>query len=90
MFLLIHHFDVHSDYGSREHHEQLLGVSEGRVDGSNRALVPVLLGESPIEEQDAAHLARLYDAGIRQLDDELGRFFAWLRDEGWLDNSPTI
>lgn len=40
--------------------------------------------------RDIQHLVDLYDAGIRQLDAELGRFFAFLRRESLLDESLVV
>ncbi len=52
------------------------------LDGS---FEPVIL-----EAADAQHLEALYDAGIRQMDNEIGRFIAFLRDEGLLDGTLLI
>ncbi len=42
------------------------------------------------DENDLRHLEELYDAGIRQLDNELGRFFSVLKSEDLLDRSLVI
>ncbi|MBW2696624.1 MAG: sulfatase [Deltaproteobacteria bacterium] len=39
---------------------------------------------------DLRHLEELYDAGIRQLDTELGRLFGFLRDGGYADRTLLI
>lgn len=41
-------------------------------------------------EADIAHLVDLYDAGIRQMDAEFGRFLAYLRKQGLLDDALLI
>jgi arylsulfatase A-like enzyme len=43
-----------------------------------------------VHEREAERLSRLYDAGIRQLDDELGRFFAWLAEQGRLEDTLVV
>jgi arylsulfatase A-like enzyme len=48
------------------------------IDGTSYQLRQVRMGNLRLRPQDARHLSNLYDAGIRQLDDELGRFFAEL------------
>jgi arylsulfatase A-like enzyme len=42
------------------------------------------------DEDDVRHLEQLYDAGIRQLDAELGRFLAALRRDGILDEALLV
>ena len=42
------------------------------------------------EQRDYEHLEDLYDAGIRQLDTELSRLFAWLRKAGHMDDALII
>jgi arylsulfatase A-like enzyme len=43
-----------------------------------------------LTEADVRHLVELYDAGIRQLDTELSRLFAWMRKEGVLDETLLV
>jgi arylsulfatase A-like enzyme len=43
-----------------------------------------------LDDEDVRHLENLYDAGIRQLDTELGRFVSKLRSEGFLDETLLI
>jgi arylsulfatase A-like enzyme len=43
-----------------------------------------------VGEADRRHLIDLYDAGVRQLDAELGRLFAFLRAERLLDDSLLV
>ncbi len=42
------------------------------------------------EERDFERLRDLYDAGIRQMDTELSRLLAWLRKEGYSDDTLII
>ncbi len=42
------------------------------------------------DEDDIRHIEELYDAGIRQLDNELGRLFSTLEHQGLLDSSLII
>lgn len=43
-----------------------------------------------LNADDIRHLEELYDAGIRQIDDELGRFFSFLQDRGLLRSAAII
>ena len=55
---------------------------------------PVEIGKSiekPIlEETDIRHLETLYDAGIRQMDDELGRLFSFLENKNLLERGIVV
>jgi arylsulfatase A-like enzyme len=42
------------------------------------------------DESDIRHLEQLYDAGIRQLDAELGRLFSFLRGSGLMEQTLLI
>jgi arylsulfatase A-like enzyme len=90
LLLFLHYFDVHSHYDSLPRYERLFTSSDGRFDGSTGQLAAANQGEFAFGPEDARHVALLYDAGIRQLDAELGRLFAFLRDDGWLEKSYLI
>jgi arylsulfatase A-like enzyme len=90
-FLFMHYYDVHSDYRSLpEFERQFARPYEGAVNGSTTQLVGVEGGEPSLDERDAAHLIDLYDAGVRQLDAELQRFFDFLRDRGLFEESLLV
>jgi len=89
-FLFVHYYDVHSDYLSLPRYEQLFAPEPGRFTGRTIQLLLAIRGDVPIGAADADRLARLYDGGIRQLDDELGRFFGWLREHAWLEDTLVI
>ncbi|MDE0887306.1 MAG: sulfatase [Myxococcota bacterium] len=42
------------------------------------------------DDDDLRHIEELYDAGIRQLDNELGRFFSILESEGRLEEALIV
>jgi arylsulfatase A-like enzyme len=86
LFLLVHYYDVHSDYRSEEPYEQQFARPyAGRVDGRTKNLIDYRAGTLTLDDADTGHLVDLYDAGIRQMDDELERLLAALPpDEGTL------
>jgi len=43
-----------------------------------------------LDERDVRHLVDLYDAGIRQLDTELSRLFAWMQKQGLIDETLLV
>ena len=78
LFLFLHYYDVHSDYSSLEEFETLFtSPYDGPWDGATAPLAALRLGrgEVVLDERDVEHLLDLYDAGIRQMDSELGRLF---------------
>lgn len=79
LFLFVHYYDVHSDYRSRpEYERQFVRPYQGRADGTTAQMVAERAGKIVFDQADAQHLLDLYDAGIRQMDDELGRLLAAL------------
>lgn len=77
-FLFLHFFDVHSDYRSRPQVERRFVRRRSPKEGSTLQLMEISDGLEPLTDERAERLARLYDAGIRQLDGELERLFAAL------------
>jgi arylsulfatase A-like enzyme len=90
VFLFLHYFDVHSDYLSLPRYERIFAPPRSRFSGITMELIGVNLGRIPIKKSDAVSLALRYDAGIRQLDDDLARLFAHLRRDGWLDDTAVL
>jgi arylsulfatase A-like enzyme len=91
LFLFVHYYDVHSDYRSlRRYEEQFVSPYRGPADGTTAQLMAYREGRVRLEGKDAAHLVDLYDAGIRQMDDELQRLVSFLRDEKLLDGTLFV
>jgi arylsulfatase A-like enzyme len=85
-FLFIHYYDIHSDYRSRPEYEAMFVGAGGRFDGTTQQILEA--EEVPLAE--AEHLSRLYDAGVRQLDDELQRLFDGLSEDGRLLDTVVV
>jgi arylsulfatase A-like enzyme len=84
-FLFLHLYDVHSDYGALPAYQALFSHDYGgSVDGSSAQLRAYRKGEiaTTWDEADVRQLRDLYDAGIRQLDDQLASLFVFLRRQG--------
>jgi arylsulfatase A-like enzyme len=82
-FLFVHYYDVHSDYRSLpEYERQFVGSYAGSVNGTTAQLLDARRRGIRFDEADVGHLVDLYDAGIRQMDDELARLLAALGDDG--------
>ena len=87
LFLFLHYYDVHSDYASLPEYEtELLRPYDGIADGSTAQLASYREGKVSLSPSDAPNLIDRYDAGIRQMDAEIGRFLDFLRERGlWED-----
>jgi arylsulfatase A-like enzyme len=82
LFLFVHYYDVHSDYASLpEYEQQFVRPYTGIATGSTPQLSAIRRGELTFGPDDVAHLIDLYDAGIRQMDDEIGRLVAAIGDD---------
>ena len=90
-FLLLHTYDVHSDYAPAA---EFLALFErpysGSIDGRSSTLAGVKRGWRAVEDADIEHLVDLYDAAIRQLDNRLQRLFAHLETSGLGANTLVI
>ncbi len=83
LFLFLHYYDVHSDYASLPEHEAVfLRPYDGIADGSTAQLAAHREGKVPMSASDAPNLIDRYDAGIQQMDGEIGRFLDFLGEEG--------
>lgn len=89
-FVFLHTYDVHSDYASLPRYEErFVRPYDGSADGTTSQLARVRHGLESLDEGDASHLVDLYDAGIRQVDDELARLVAFLAERG-LEESTLL
>ena len=90
-FLMVHYMDVHSDYASLPRYEQMfVEPYDGEFTGETRQLYRVAERALQPDERDLRHLRNLYDAGVRQLDDQIGKLLEYLRGEGLLDDSILV
>jgi len=79
-FLFLHYYDVHSDYRSLPEFEaRFVAPYEGPFDGSTAQLLRLRRDELVVRDADVAHLLDRYDAGVAQMDREIGRLLAALR-----------
>ena len=87
LFLFLHYYDVHSDYASLPEYEtEFLRPYDGIADGSTAQLAAHREGKVSLSSADAPNLIDRYDAGIRQMDAEVGRLLDFLRERGlWED-----
>jgi arylsulfatase A-like enzyme len=90
-FLFLHYYDVHSDYQVLpEYRAKFCGPYSGIATGGTDQLKRHRSGEIALDTQDAQHLSNLYDAGVRQFDDAMARFFVKLEALGLFDKAILV
>jgi arylsulfatase A-like enzyme len=90
-FLFLHFYDVHSDFTPRApYREQFVAPYEGKLTGRTQQLINLRDKGETFSADDLRWLQQMYDAEIRQLDDTLGRFLAWLDERGWLADTLLV
>jgi arylsulfatase A-like enzyme len=90
-FLLLHAYDVHSDYGALPEYERMFVLPyQGKIDGSTEQLLEIGRNTVDLDASDVDHLIDLYAAGIRQMDAELARLIEHLRATEELENTLII
>jgi arylsulfatase A-like enzyme len=89
-FLFLHYFDVHSDYSAVPRIRQEFAPEPGRLTGTTAELMRIRGSGGPVDAADAERLARLCDAGIRQLDEGLAPLLAWLETSGALEQTMVV
>jgi arylsulfatase A-like enzyme len=90
-FLLLHTYDVHSDYRSLPRYEQMFrSGTEGGADGTTAQLTRHRRGETRLGADDRDRLVDLYVAGIRQMDDALAPLFEMIERTGLLDRTVVV
>jgi arylsulfatase A-like enzyme len=78
-FLFLHNYDVHSDYDpSPRFARGFVRPYAGLIRGTTGDLMRVRRGEVVLAPGDLQHLVDLYDAGIREVDADVGRLFDYL------------
>ena len=85
--VFIHSYDAHSDYRSLPELESpFVRPYAGLADGTTSQMMAFRNGDVRLTLDDAPHLIDLYDAGISQMDDEVGRLVTYLKEtETWND-----
>jgi arylsulfatase A-like enzyme len=93
-FVFLHYFDVHSPYHSQPAFERAFLPSDFRdhskVDGTTLQLGLVSKGYGAVADQEREEIEKLYDAGILQLDSELGRLFRFIGERFGFDDTLVI
>lgn len=90
-FTFLHFYDVHSSYASEPRFEEaFVRPSTSGAEGTTRFLMAVRDGTASFDAADADYVEDLYVAGIRQMDEVLGRLVAFLDEEGLADDTVVV
>ena len=91
-FLFAHYYDVHSDYRSLPQYERQFTAADydGVVDGTTGQLIKVQRGEMSLDRRDREQLLGLYDASVRQTDEQIARLIDTLRKRGLLERTLIV
>jgi arylsulfatase A-like enzyme len=90
-FLFLHNYDIHSPYDpSPRFARDFTHSYTGTITGTTDELMRVRKGKLKLSPDDLQHIVDLYDAGISELDHELGRLFDFLNEAGLLDRTILI
>jgi len=90
-FLFLHFYDVHTDFTPRaEYRDMFVSPYGGDLKGLSTELNRFRIQGNKLGEADLRWLREMYDAEIRQLDDVLGRFFAWLDEQGFAKDTLFV
>lgn len=83
-FLFVHFYDVHTDFSPKPEYRDLFVQSyDGPIDGTTTQLLQLRSAGARLSKADLQHLHDLYDAEIRQLDDQLAGMFERLDQAGF-------
>jgi arylsulfatase A-like enzyme len=90
-FLFLHFYDVHTDLTPAPRFRDLfVQPYAGPITGATRQLAALRRAGTTISEADVQHLFDLYDAEIRQLDEQIGRLVRYLGEEGSREETLII
>lgn len=90
-FLFLHYYDAHSDYTpEKKYRDMFVDPYDGVANGSTSQLLKVRARKASFNDKDATHLKQLYDAEIRQVDDQLARIVSYLEETGLSKSTLVI
>jgi hypothetical protein len=89
-FVFLHTYDLHCPYEPAEPYQSMFR-SAGREEMDARGkCASTHFDALELTAGQAAYLSDLYDGSIRELDEALGGFFAFLEEEGFLEDTIVV
>jgi len=90
-FLFAHFYDAHTDFTPEPSYRQkFVAPYPGKLDGTTGQLYALRDAGVRLGPADLRFLREMYDAEIRQLDDVLSGFFAFLDEQGLTDDTLFV
>lgn len=90
-FLFLHLYDAHTDFTpKKEWKETFVEPYSGKITGRSQQLHGIRNRNERLDEGSLRFLRQMYEAEIRQVDELLADFFAWLRSEGLYDQTLIV
>jgi arylsulfatase A-like enzyme len=90
-FLFVHLYDVHTDFDARaDLRREFVQPYTGKLTGRGQQLTGVRNRGQTLGEVDLTFLRQMYEAEIKQCDELLGEFLAWLGAQGLADETLLV
>jgi len=90
-FLFAHFYDAHTDFTpSPSYRDAFVAPYGGQVDGTTDQLMAIRAQGLRLGNADLRFLRQMYEAEIRELDDLLAGFFAYLEAEGLAQDTLIV
>ena len=88
-FMFVHYYDCHWDYlPTEKYRKQFCGDYDGEITGREIAREP--LYSNPPSERDIEQIVNLYNAEVRQSDDDLKELMDYVSELGLMDNTVVL
>jgi len=90
-FIFFHSYKPHAPYTPRiPYNEMFDSKYEGKITGSLTDIEDINSGKIQVDQADLDHIVALYDGEIREVDDQLGILFDYLKKEQLMENTLII
>ncbi|NOT30532.1 MAG: sulfatase, partial [Planctomycetes bacterium] len=90
-FLFAHFYDAHTDFTpAPDYRRRFVAPYSGALDGTTGQLYGLRAAGERLGPADLRFLHEMYEAEIRQLDDVLAGFFAFLEEQGLTDETLIV
>jgi arylsulfatase A-like enzyme len=90
-FLFLHVYDTHADLSPEERYrEEFVAPYSGPVDGTAAQFFQMIEYAVQVDQAGITWLREMYDAEVRQVDDLVADFLAFLEEEGVRDDTLIV
>jgi arylsulfatase A-like enzyme len=90
-FIFFHSYKPHAPYTPRIPYNEMFDSGyEGKITGSLTDIEDINSGKIQVDQADLDHVVALYDGEIREVDDQLGILFDYLKKEQLMENTLIV